>query len=228
MGFVIVNRLLLLFASVAVFSCSYSEQKAAPGVVKVPAEMIANSSFAEVYAKVLQPKCVGCHGSQGGVNLETFGNARSFLARIRASAVMARRMPLAPVPPLSEAELLTLAAWVEAGGPELPQNGAPTPNPLPRLEPTYSSIRANILVPKCITCHQPGEDAKNIPLLTRDDLLNSPHEIVLPGNPDESGIIVVTQPGARDKMPPPESGMSPLTQEEIAVIKDWITNGASN
>lgn len=228
MRLAIIGRLLFLSIGIVFLSCSYREQKAAPGEVKVPAEMIANSSFAQVYAKVLQPKCVGCHGSQGGVNLESFSSARAVLERIRDSAVVARRMPLAPVPPLSEAELLTLAAWVEAGGPELPQSGRPVPNPIPRLEPTYNSIREKILVPKCISCHQPGEDAKNIPLLTREDLLNSPHEIVLPGNPEESGIIVVTQPGAREKMPPSESGMSPLTQEEIDIIKEWIRNGAND
>lgn len=228
MGTGIVFRALLLVAGLSMVSCSYSEQKQGMNSISPPAELVAKSSFADVYSRVLLPKCVGCHGRQGGVNLESHASARSFLQKIKESALIQRRMPPSPVPPLSEAELMDLAAWVEAGGPDQPLNGRPGHSAPPRLEPTYDSIRANILVPKCISCHRPGEDAKNIPLLTREDLLNSPHEIVLPGNPGESGIVLVTQPDARKKMPPIDSGISGLTREEIQTIEEWIRNGATN
>lgn len=59
------------------------------------------------------------------------------------------------------------------------------------LTPKFESIKSLILEPKCIACHKPGGKAENIPLLTRSDLLDSPHDLVIPGNADESGLRYV-------------------------------------
>lgn len=114
--------------------------------------------------------------------------------------------------------------------PDDPQSGPPsTPNPppsVPELEATYKSIRARILVPKCIVCHKPGGKAEDIPLGTKDDLINSPLEIVIPGNAEESMMMIVFQEGARKPMPPLNSGMAPLTEQQIITIEKWINEGA--
>jgi mono/diheme cytochrome c family protein len=83
-----------------------------------------------------------------------------------------------------------------------------------------------ILENKCLSCHKPGEHAGHIPLSTRSDLLNSPLDLVIPGKPDESGLMIVVSPGARKQMPPMDSGIAPLTKNQRDLIRTWILNGA--
>ncbi len=95
-----------------------------------------------------------------------------------------------------------------------------TPTPLP-LEPNFESIRANIFEPKCLGCHSEGGRAEHIPLGTLDDILNSPRELVIPGNPDESGITLAIERQDEKRMPPPPR-RGPLSSEEVAAIRKWI------
>ncbi len=207
-------------------ACSYRVEKNNDlnGEIRPSAELISRVSFNDVYTRVLQPKCISCHGISGGVNLETYANARTFLSSIHRSTVIERRMPMAPVPALNREELELVAAWVEAGGPEFPLNGAPTEPlpPTPVLEPTFASIKELIVDRKCLQCHSPGGKAERVPLTKLDDFLDSPLEIVLPGNADESGLVLVLLEDARKRMPPPETGMAPVSPQEIEVIKEWI------
>lgn len=216
----------LISLGVSFASCSYRVEKNSDldGEIRPSAELISRVSFNDVYTRVLQPKCISCHGISGGINLETYANAKTFLPRIHWSTVIERRMPMAPVPALNREELELVAAWVEAGGPEFPLNGVPTEpvSPLPVLEPTFASIKELIVDRKCLQCHSSGGKAERIPLTKLDDFLDSPLEIVLPGNADESGLVLVLLEGARKKMPPPETGMAPLSSQEIEVIKEWI------
>lgn len=218
---------MLVLGVIAWTGCSYHVDKNPldNSALDIPTELIEKVSYQDVYSKVFQPRCIGCHGSSGGVNLETYQSARSFLSRIHQSAIIERKMPKAPYPPLSRDELQLLAAWVEAGGPEFPINGNPPPPP--PLEPKFESIKSNIFQVKCMSCHGPGGTAARVSLATKEDLINSPLEIVIPGNPEESGLILVLQEGARKKMPPPESGISPVKLEEIKIIEEWIKNGAT-
>ena len=48
---------------------------------------------------------------------------------------------------------------------------------------------------------------------------------MVPKDPDSSGIVISIRPGAKKPMPP--SGGS-LTDDEIAIIVEWIANGAAN
>jgi uncharacterized membrane protein len=130
-------------------------------------------------------------------------------------------MPKQPYQPLTTEEALLLQAWIEAGGPG-------NQNPVSQLEPTFESIRKNILVPKCLICHKAGGETDHIPLSTREDLIDSPLEIVIPGNAEESMFMIVVQEGARKQMPPPESGMTPLAEEEKKVVENWILEGAKD
>lgn len=102
------------------------------------------------------------------------------------------------------------------------------------LGPTYRSIQANILDQKCTSCHSPGNPIARIPLNTYEDLINSPLDIVLPGNSAESGIFLVISTDDEDMiMPPPyfkgkPTGLLPLSVDEISAIKEWIDQGAQN
>jgi mono/diheme cytochrome c family protein len=95
------------------------------------------------------------------------------------------------------------------------------------LLPTYNSIREQILVPHCIRCHSAGGRAEKVPLVTLSDLLNSPQDLVMAGDPDESGIILSISRTDRKRMPPPSTGDS-LTAEQIETIRTWIKSGAKD
>ncbi len=61
---------------------------------------------------------------------------------------------------------------------------------------------------------------------TRKDLLDSPRDLVLPGDPDESGLVIAVSRTDAKRMPPPSTGKPPLADAEIAVIRQWIMSGA--
>ena len=221
----------IIFILFIIIGCNYHVEKNPSARLNISPsdEMINSVSFEEVKEKVFLPKCISCHGNSGGINLETYALAEIHLDKINQSSLIERRMPKAPYPPLTKEELTLLSAWIKAKGPNRPISGIPDPEKPPVvLLPTFSSIKKNIFDSKCLICHSPGGQAARIPLSTKEDLLNSPLEIVIPGNPEESGLILVLLENARKRMPPPESGMSPVRSEELEIIKEWILNDAKN
>jgi mono/diheme cytochrome c family protein len=226
------NIALLCLGAMSLASCSYDVQKVPSSDAKLSAELLAKVSYQKVKVEVFDRSCVSCHGNSGNVNLESYDSAVLVLDKIKASAILERRMPKSPNPPLDQDQLNTLAAWIQVGGRKLPADGSNEPPPPPtQMTANFSSIQTHILQQKCIRCHAvDGVDpkAKETPLTTYEEILNSPKEIVLPGNPAESGLILVFQPNALKPMPPLDSGISPLKSEEIKIIEDWILSGAKN
>jgi len=224
---ILLSLAFVFFAS----GCSFRKEKTTPSAVDASgiqpsSEQLANSSFSLVYTTVLQPHCISCHGTSGGVNLESYASAVSVLAQIKAQAIDSRQMPKAPEALLSTTELQVLNAWIQTGGRENPENGPPPPPPPPpALEPTYTSIKANIFDKKCISCHQVGAKAEKYPFTSLAEMINNPDPVVISGSVAQSALNDVLQPGADTPMPPPSSGYTPLSKDEITVIQDWITNG---
>ncbi len=214
--------LLLLVASFGASACSYQKNKEPVDTDDIPASLLNSVSFPMVSARVFQPYCISCHGSSGGVNLETYDSAKSALARIKQAVFVSKTMPKAPSPALSREESQILAAWIKVGGPD----GGPATQPV--LEPKYASIKSLIIDRKCLRCHSAGGTAERVPLGTLDDLLNSPLDIVIPRNADESDIVLVLKEGARKPMPPLDSGITPVSAGDLEIIKEWINNGATN
>ncbi len=221
------KRVCILIFGAALISCGPPTHKAfkESEILNPPQKVIESASFNELYLRVLEPKCIGCHGASGKVNLETIEGARKVLAQIRQSVLIDRKMPKAPYTELSFEELQLVSAWIKAGAPESPKNGDLAPS-IPPLEPTFASIRDRIIIPKCVACHRAGGTSPRVLLNSVFEMVNSPLEIVLPGNPDESGLILVIRPNARKKMPPTESGIGPLKPGEIDLITAWIASGA--
>lgn len=91
---------------------------------------------------------------------------------------------------------------------------------------TFTLIKERILSPRCFYCHSAVGSASRVSLETRREVVDSPLEIVIPGNPDESGIIIAITRTDDKRMPPPDSGIPPLTATEIDAIRQWITEGA--
>jgi hypothetical protein len=97
-----------LLTFLAVSSCGYHHEKATTPVNQV------ESRFDTVYLTVFKPKCVGCHGSSGGVNLESYENIRSNIDRIR-ERIEQGTMP--PSGPLAASDSSFVLAWIDDGAP---------------------------------------------------------------------------------------------------------------
>ncbi len=95
------------------------------------------------------------------------------------------------------------------------------------------SIRP-ILSDKCFNCHGPDANKREagLRLDIEEEAYKSLQEhprahAIVPGNPDLSELFVrISTPDTSIQMPPPASNLRALSEEEIAVIKKWIMQGA--
>jgi uncharacterized membrane protein len=218
-----------LFFLLFLCACSYRVEHNQSSIddVFISQELIAKISYAEVKRVVFDPSCISCHGESGNVNLENFENTRAHLAEIKNSTLLSKNMPKAPYSALNQTQLQYLSAWYKAGTPQFAADPTPPTKPIVLL-PTFASIKENIISKKCLSCHNPNGDAERVPLDTVEAMINSPLDIIIPSNADESGFIIVIKEGARGKMPPPRSGIKSVSAEEIEIIKEWINNGAKD
>lgn len=220
----------LLGISTLISSCSYRNEKDSKFEVSFNKALEDKVSYQLINQKIIVPKCISCHGDSGNINLESYNEVFGHLEKIKQTTIATRKMPKSPYPALSNEELELLATWIQVGAPEKPLDGTDQPPPvkIEPLEPTFKSININILQIKCMVCHSTGEEAERVSLASPEAMIDSPLEIVIPGNSEESGLILSTSPNARKLMPPKKSGISPLKPEEIEIIKQWIDNGAKD
>lgn len=217
-------KVTLMSLALIISSCNYKIEKDKLDDIQVSNEMLNTVSYKQLREEVLVPKCLSCHGNAGGVNLETYISCFSHLADITRSCLQTKSMPKAPVSPLNLRQLEVLTAWIEAGGPETPKEPDASENNEHESSSGFSKIKTEILDTKCLSCHTRGEHAGHIPLETKEDLLNSSLNLVIPGNPDASLIHTITAPGAMNMMPP--IGVDPLSEAQRNMIKVWIQEGA--
>lgn len=218
----------LLLLSVFFVGCRYSwvsypDKLDLSGQFSLPKEEQLKLSYDLINQKVLQPKCVSCHGSSGGVNLESYENVKSWLGDIKRSVFVTSTMPKKNI--LTDEEKRYLWNWIEIGAPVAAQNPVDQPIEPDPLTATYDSIYKNIFVSKCNTCHSDGNSGERVPL-TKAELLDSPLELVLPENPDESGLVIAVERDDYKRMPPAKDGYEALEEQEKVVIRKWIEDGA--
>ena len=134
----------------------------------------------------------------------------------------------------------------EGGSPAGP-SPSPSPSPSPTLEPTFSSIAAQIFSSgdangrsACTNCHTNAGQANagGLNLVTsaaHAELVNVPSVTnpgrvrVVPGDPDNSLLIwkLEGRPGTLGARMPFD-GPPFLTESQIQVIRQWIARGAPN
>lgn len=180
---------------------------------------LSTISYSMVNEKIFTSRCISCHGNSGGVNLESYTSIKKHLPAIERTALIEKTMPKNGS--LTPSEIALLSAWIKAGAPENPQ----APIPEEPLKPNFESIKKKIIDKRCIACHSSGGKASGVPLTSLKEILDSPREIVLPNNPDESGLIIAVERMDSKRMPPPETE-NPLSQDEIAILRQWIELGA--
>jgi mono/diheme cytochrome c family protein len=208
-------------------SCNYTRLKEPQGSENQnfgdlkPDEKLSMMNYVFINSRILQPKCVSCHGSSGDVNIESYDSIKSNLSKIQEAVFVTETMPKRGA--LTSEEKRLLWNWIRMGAPR--ESAEPPPEEEPMIA-TYESIRSHIIEPKCVTCHNPTGPGNKIPL-DRQALLDSPLELVLPGNADESGLIIALERKDDKRMPPAKEGYSALKPEQIQIIREWINNGAN-
>lgn len=87
-----------------------------------------------------------------------------------------------------------------------------------------------ILSEHCFKCHGPdGKEVKgNLRLSDAKDATKDRggYWAIKPGDSKHSDLVQRTQPGNAAPMPPPDSGMMPLTKEQADILKRWVEQGA--
>lgn len=88
----------------------------APPAPPPPPAFVCETTYPNVAEKVFKARCTGCHGTKGGINLESYENIKPHLSIIRA-VVDADEMP--PKTPLAPEQKQLLLKWIDAGAPEV-------------------------------------------------------------------------------------------------------------
>ncbi len=190
-------------------------------------------TFEEAFSKVISPKCATCHSSDGKPPaLDNWNSVSQRIADIKRTAIDQKTMPKGS--PLTIDELAVLNSWINGGAPGPGQNVEPVteptpqppieptpnpqpppvePNPNPNPEPppqlTYAMVNEKVFAPRCYSCHDPSDET----------LLQNYENVV-------SNIQLIQKRVFEDKrrpMPPKDKG--PLTEEQAALLRDWINSG---
>jgi|GEM_PF-5256533 len=182
-------------------------------------------NYAYVQGNILIPYCINCHGSDGGINLESISNIRANSQKILAAIAPPGRMPKGSAAgQMTLADRQVLYDWVNSGA---PVGTGPIPNPIrtypplsdadAKLKLNYTYIRDNIMIPKCVSCHN------NTSKLNLEDFATIQKN---------SHSILVAVLGARASMPPnrPATDQVPafrsFNESEYQVFYNWLALGA--
>ena len=122
--------------------------------------------------------------------------------------------PMPPTGLLPQSDADAIKTWIDDLG-TAPDNPDDEP-----VAGRFSEIEANILTPKCYSCHE-----TNDPIFQNyDDIRNL---IVIPYNIDSALYTSITS-GASSTGNVMPKNQPPLSQDEISTIESWIMNGALN
>lgn len=90
-------------------------------------------------------------------------------------------------------------------------------------QPNFGADVWPILATHCVECHGPDKQKEGVRFDTPE--WTGYKDLVPPGEPDKSLIVelISLPPDHEDRMP--NEGRPPLTESEIAVIRDWIAAG---
>ncbi len=211
----------IFWMSIFFSACAYRVEKS----VEEPSTATSGTKleFSSVQSLIFRPNCVACHGQY-----ENYSDVKRDLPGILDS-VNSNRMPKSGGPLAASLKEL-LQRWSEAGAPEFAGIAPTEPQPI-LLEPNWSSISQRILGPKCLLCHQPNGQAKFLDLSSREAIWNHRNGLV-PGapklldfeNPEQSYLFEVIR-DPTGPMPPISSRLPAITDEELAVLIEWVRRG---
>lgn len=172
--------------------------------------------------KILNVYCAGCHqgSNSGGINnildvkvlvrsgLVTAGNPN--VGRL-IGAILDGSMPKGNGARLPASEVETLRQWITSLQVVDDVGQAPLPT-RPALDATFTGIFANLIEPKCVTCHGPIRNFGGKRYHT--------HALV---SSDSSDIVEKCASGEMPRTPYPAA-----TADEMAALRAWVSAGRPN
>lgn len=117
--------------------------------------------------------------------------------------------------------LAKIAELAQCGGVQNPPVDAPLD--LSKLEPTFENVKAHIFASKCIECHKTGR-AKGKVNLESLDLIQA--KGLLTPSFEQSPLYARTVRRGSGQMPPVQTGLPVLTEEEMGLLKRWLEKEA--
>jgi mono/diheme cytochrome c family protein len=226
-----------------------ARQAATPPTAAVPTESNEDNTqfFTQKVRPVLAQSCYTCHTTEtaGGLRLDSHagvlkggdsgpaivpGNPDKSLLIQAVMQTGDLKMP-PKGPKLSDGDIANLKEWVRRGGAW--DSAEPT---MPVLTLTAAEAKGTpgadffenkvrpILVTSCGSCHQ-DRAAGGLSLNSRADLIKGGDSgpAIAPGDPEKSLLLQAVHQTGSLKMP---KGGTKLTQDQIAVLTDWIRMGA--
>lgn len=193
-----------------------------PSTPSAPEKSSGALVFADVSERLFLVHCTRCHA-----HYSTYEAVVRDIAEIRSS-IETERMPKNS-PPLDSGTRELLAAWIDGGMKRSHTTGDLPPAP-PSLKPDWPSLSTSVFSPKCIACHNPSGQARFLDLTTRQAIFAARDKLVAGtplidfDQPDESGLLTILR-DEEEPMPPAESNLPRLNEEEIRTIREWIALG---
>lgn len=190
-------------------------------------------TFAWIQANILNTRCVICHRgatAPGGYDLSSYEGVLAggrIVAGNPASSEMFQRVDTNSMPPgnpLTAEQKAIISQWIQNGAKnDAPVGGLPggtptDPPPLPPLEPKFNSIMANIIGPRCLSCHDSTQRKGGVVLQDYQSLMRQ----VVPRDAEASELYDVLE----DNEMPASGGA--LTFQQKETIRQWINQGALN
>ncbi len=190
----------------------------------------AAPDFARDVRPILERACASCHNDtlpQGGLSLDSReaalrggvsgpalrpgDGAGSLLVRRSSASGPLARMPVG-LPPLSDTEVATLRAWIDAGA-----TWATAPDYVREIRPLFEA--------RCVRCHGPSLQQSQLRLDSRSAALKGglSGAVIVPGKSHES-LLVQRLLGRLSPRMPFEG--PPLAPDEITRVRAWIDAGA--
>lgn len=173
-------------------------------------------------SQIFASQCISCHGTSGGVSLDTYTSAVAAASLIRNAVVVSKVMP--PTGSLSDTEIRAIQSWVDNGTPEddvvVSTSATATPTPVATATPTptstptasgnvtYAQVSSQIFTPSCISCHSGSRASAGVDLTTYANVV--------------SHISAIQKEALTNQSMPPSQ---PLSSTNQALLKTWISQG---
>lgn len=206
---------------------SLSAQQGGSGILGGPLESASVAIYEQTLFPVLRTNCAACHGTNQAP-LHSVANVISSHTTVLSYSLADLKTPASSPFFLKinsghqgfpQSVAMEILAAITAWSDQLSAAGGVVPDvPVIVLEATYASIRKLILEPKCISCH--GADLARGGV--RYDSYANTMQTVKAGDPMDSSFYNEVASGNMPRSAPS------LVANELAVISQWITNGALN
>lgn len=179
--------------------------------------------------------CLKCHSGTQSPNLSTYTDLKLH------SALVTDEIATSSMPPDGSGYPLLTACqkdlydkWVDIGSPETTNHTVsevascrdvigtpPDLTPIFLMPLNYQTLNSKILQPKCLLCHSSSGEEKDLSFYPYSELIKLKEWDA----PAAQSSVLDEMMNKEDGMPPPESNLGSLTDDEVEFVKRWIDAG---